>query len=65
MKKKRGRKEGTGVYSGIKPSSQTWSDIRNTIIYGSAEWRIIVLQELASDWTSCIPAGMDGLFELV
>jgi hypothetical protein len=48
MKKKRGRKEGTGVYSGIKPSSQTWSDIRNTIIYGSAEWRIIVLQELAS-----------------
>jgi len=45
MKKKRGRKQGTGVYSGIKPSSQTWSDIRNTIIYGSPEWRIIVLQE--------------------
>ncbi len=48
MKNNRGRKKGSGILSGIKPRSQTWSDIRNTIIYGSPEWRIIVLQDLAS-----------------
>ena len=47
-KSNRGRKKGSGILSGVKPRSQTWSDIRNTIIYGSAEWQMIVLQELAS-----------------
>jgi hypothetical protein len=47
-KSNRGRKKGSGILSGIKPRSQTWSDIRNTIIYGSAEWKMLVLQELAS-----------------
>jgi hypothetical protein len=47
-KKKRGRKKGSGILSGIKPRSQTWSDIRNTNIYGNAEWPMIVLLELAS-----------------
>jgi hypothetical protein len=47
-KKKRGggRHDHSGVYTGIKPGSEEWSDIRNKIIYGSAEWRTIRLQEL-------------------
>ena len=41
-----GRHDHSGVYTGIKPGSEEWSDIRNRIIYGSAEWRMIRLQEL-------------------
>jgi hypothetical protein len=47
-KSNRGRRKGSGILSGIKPRSQTWSNIRNTIIYGTAEWQMIVLQELVS-----------------
>jgi len=48
MKKKRkgkkkssgGRKPHSGVLSGIR-SDEEWSDIRNRIVYGSANWRIL------------------------
>ena len=49
MKTKRGRKAGSGVFSGIKPEWETWQDIRNRIIYGSVEWRIIRLCQLMRD----------------
>ena len=43
---KRGRKKGSGVLSGIQPQRETWDDIRNRIIYGTAEWRIVRLHQL-------------------
>jgi hypothetical protein len=48
-KSTRGRKDKSGVLSGIKPWSEEWSDIRNRIIYGSAEWRILKLRQLIGD----------------
>jgi hypothetical protein len=44
MTKKRGRKS---LLAGA--SKKEWSDIRGTIIYGSAEWRIIRLRQLIGD----------------
>jgi len=46
MKKKRGRKKDSGVLSGIDPQSESWTDIRNRLIYDSAEWPIVKLQSL-------------------
>ena len=58
MKQKRGRKkkksgrgrtEGTGVLSGIKPWSEEWSDIRNRITYDSAEWPLLKVRAFIGD----------------
>jgi hypothetical protein len=40
---KRGRKKGTGVLSGIDPQRESWTDIRNRIIYDSTEWPLVAL----------------------
>jgi hypothetical protein len=44
-KSNRGRKPGTAVLSGIRPEHE-WDDIRARIIYDSAEWRMVALQDL-------------------
>ncbi len=57
MKKKRkgknkgkgGRHDHSGVLSGIEPERETWSDIRNRIIYDSAEWPLMALRHLIGD----------------
>jgi hypothetical protein len=41
-----GRHDHSGVLTGIKPGSEEWSDIRNRIIYGHPEWRMVRLREL-------------------
>jgi hypothetical protein len=46
MNKKRGRKKDSGVLSGIRPEREEWSDIRNRIIYGSAEWPLVALRSM-------------------
>jgi hypothetical protein len=55
MKKKRkengkgGRHDHSGVLSGIRPERETWTDIRNRIIYDSAEWPLVALRTLIGD----------------
>jgi hypothetical protein len=49
MKKKRGRKKGDGVLSGINPERETWDDIRNRIAYDSAEWPLVKVRTLIGD----------------
>jgi hypothetical protein len=46
LKQKRGRHDHSGVLTGIQPEREEWSDIRNRIIYGSAEWRLVALRTL-------------------
>jgi hypothetical protein len=48
MKKKRGRKKGSGVLSGI-PKHESWTEIRSRVIHDSAEWRLVRLRQLIGD----------------
>jgi hypothetical protein len=50
MNKKRGRKKGSGVLSGITPD-QTYEQIIYRLIYGSAEWAMVGLQNLIRNGT--------------
>ncbi|MEY2487127.1 MAG: hypothetical protein QOH39_2775 [Verrucomicrobiota bacterium] len=47
-KRGRGRPKGTGVLSGIRQHEE-WNEIRNRIIYGTSEWRIVRLRRLIGD----------------
>lgn len=49
MKTKCGRKKASGVLSGINPQCETWSEIRNRIIYDSAEWPLVGLRMVIGD----------------
>jgi hypothetical protein len=45
----RGRKDKSGVISGIQPQRETWDEIRNRLIYDSAEWPLVGLRTLVGD----------------
>ena len=50
MKKKRGRKKDSGILSGITPD-QTYEQIILRLLYGSAEWAMVGLQNLIKNGT--------------
>ena len=49
MRSHAGRKPDNAVLSGIRPKRETWTDIRNRIIYDSAEWPLVGLRMLIGD----------------
>jgi hypothetical protein len=48
-KKSTGRKKGSGALSGIDPPRESWTEIRNRIVYDSAEWPLVALRILIAD----------------
>jgi hypothetical protein len=60
-KRSPGRQNHSGVLSGINPRSETWSDIRNRIIYGHSEWRMVRLRQLIGDGSKLADNFLDWL----
>src|SRR5262245_36901020 len=52
---KPGRKQGTGVLSGIEPQRESWTDIRNRIIYDSTEWPLVALRNFLRQASERLP----------